>query len=336
MSDTKKLTPARPIAVLLLALTALFVALGCGGDDGGLEETSTADEDRTSTPTRTATREEQTETATEEPTEEETETATEEETETATEGPEETRTPPSTEDVGDFLLIYEPLTDPDLTELQERVEEDGEFEVAIDALNENIALPQDVPIHFQECGEANAYWSFDEQRVLFCMELFDFFREEFQALRDTEQEVFDAMMDSMEFVLIHELGHGMVDIYALPITGREEDAVDDLASLAIINSLENGNEVILNAADAFFIIGKQQEEAGDLQYWHEHSFGLQRYYSILCLAYGKDPETLQDLVDEEKLPVERAVRCESEYEQKYRAWTTLLGPYFKTELPDAG
>jgi hypothetical protein len=38
------------------------------------------------------------------------------------------------------------------------------------------------------------------------------------------------MLGTLRFVLLHELGHGFVDLYNMPVLGREEDAADRFAT----------------------------------------------------------------------------------------------------------
>ncbi|MBL0039478.1 MAG: hypothetical protein IPP28_00160 [Xanthomonadales bacterium] len=35
---------------------------------------------------------------------------------------------------------------------------------------------------------------------------------------------------TLRFVLLHEIGHGFVDLYGIPVLGREEDAADRFAT----------------------------------------------------------------------------------------------------------
>jgi hypothetical protein len=61
----------------------------------------------------------------------------------------------------------------------------------------------------------------------------------------------------------------------------------------------------------------------------EHSLNSQRFYNILCLIYGSDPERYEAFVEAELLPAGRAARCPSEYTQKDESWSTVLEPWLK-------
>ncbi|NJL31644.1 MAG: hypothetical protein HC898_08450 [Phycisphaerales bacterium] len=59
-------------------------------------------------------------------------------------------------------------------------------------------------------------------------------------------------------------------------------------------------------------------------YWGEHGLDLQRYYMIVCLLYGSDPEAYREFADDAELPAERQQDCPAEFEQVARSWGVLL------------
>ena len=138
-----------------------------------------------------------------------------------------------------------------------------------------------------------------------------------------------ATMDALMHTLLHELGHALIDMHQIPVLGREEDAVDGLATWLLIEQFEAGGEIALSAADLFYLEGEEIELFEDSDFWGEHSLDLQRYYSILCHVYGSDPEQYEAIVREAGLTEERAVGCIAEYEQLHDNWLTLLKPVLK-------
>jgi Putative metallopeptidase len=56
---------------------------------------------------------------------------------------------------------------------------------------------------------------------------------------------------------------------------------------------------------------------------------LKRFFNIVCWVYGQNPEKYSPMVKQGVLPEERAVRCEDEYRQLAKSWSTLLAPYLK-------
>jgi hypothetical protein len=57
-----------------------------------------------------------------------------------------------------------------------------------------------------------------------------------------------------------------------------------------------------------------------------HSLALQRGFAILCLAYGKEPDTFKDLA-QAWLPPARQPSCAREYRQAENAFRKTILPY---------
>lgn len=234
---------------------------------------------------------------------------------------------------GNFTLVFEPAKKAALKLIEKEIRESQLFDATVEELNDTLSLPVDLKIVFTQCGTVNAFYDPENQRVLMCYELLAFFKKQF-ATDDNDQEAAQqAMFDSTVFVFHHELGHALVHLLELPITGKEEDAVDDLATLVLLHEWEGGDESALSAANSFYMMGEDEEAREDenaiekLPYYGEHSLGKQRYYQIACIVYGSDPEAHADLVGD-ALPKERAARCQAEYQQKAKSWGTLLADYY--------
>lgn len=242
-------------------------------------------------------------------------------------------------DRGDFKVVYEKVKDPDYKELQQIFKDTGLFEETVKALNETLALPADVTVVLRECGQVNAFYEAESRRISMCYELVNAFTEMFLADAETEEEVAaagESVAGATLFIFFHEAGHALVDLYDLPITGKEEDAVDQLATLILLEAGEDGENAALDGASSFITEEAGEEtgaegEAGleDLAFWDEHSLDEQRFYNIVCWIYGKDPAGYAYLVEDETLPGDRAASCPGEYERMSKAWDTLLEQYVK-------
>lgn len=51
----------------------------------------------------------------------------------------------------------------------------------------------------------------------------------------------------------HEVGHALVDVLELPITGKEEDAVDQLSTYVLVEDADGGEVAALDGAVAFLL-----------------------------------------------------------------------------------
>lgn len=241
-------------------------------------------------------------------------------------------------DRGDFKVVYSAVKDPDYKELQQIFKETALFEETVKALNETLALPADVTVTLRECGEINAFYEPDSRRISMCYELVGAFTEMFLADAETEEEAEAAgvsVAGATLFIFFHEAGHALIDLYDLPITGKEEDAVDQLATLILLAAGEDGENAALDGASSFLTGEEEEAEGGEeagldeLAFWDEHSLDEQRFYNIICWIYGKNPEGFAYLVEDETLPEARAGSCPGEYERMSKAWDTLLEPYVK-------
>ncbi len=209
-------------------------------------------------------------------------------------------------------------------ELATELEKSGVLAEFAKGINDWIDVPETVGLRFAECGEANAFYDPSKREISMCFELIEAYYTSLEKSYETEDELDDAVWNAFSVVLFHELGHALVDVLDLPITGREEDAVDQLAAWSLIDNAD-GDYAVLDAALSYYVSG---EESGNEFYASdfadEHSLDPQRYYNLVCWVYGSDPDRHQDLISDEWLPPERAERCPAEYEQIDKAWSRLL------------
>jgi hypothetical protein len=230
---------------------------------------------------------------------------------------------------GRFQVEYLKTNNPDYREWQQEFRQERVLEELAKELNQVIRIPDDITLSLAECGEENAFYASDERRVIFCYELMESLYAGFSE-EDEDEEAQDAVAGAIAFILFHEIGHALVHVLELPVTGREEDAVDQLAAYILNDGSEDGESSVLAAARFF---GFDSEEEGDeiagSAFWGEHSMNAQRFYNILCWLYGANPEGQDYLVEEGFLPEERAERCGDEWAQLDRAWSQLLEPHIK-------
>jgi len=239
-------------------------------------------------------------------------------------------------DEGDFVLGFiEPESDA-LRPLAERLLATEDFTVVTQALNDTVGLPADLPITFAECGLINAFYDPELRAITMCYELFDFIQTQFANAGLDDDDAFARALDANIFIFFHEVGHALIHVLELPTTGKEEDAVDDLATIVLIESFDGGDQAVLNAAQSFFLSGSEITDLSELDFADEHSLDQQRFFSISCLVYGSNPGGHADLVEAGTLSDDRAALCEEEYPQKLDAWLVLLDFALKAEEESAG
>jgi hypothetical protein len=125
------------------------------------------------------------------------------------------------------------------------------------------------------------------------------------------------VLANLQFTLLHELAHVLMAEIDIPVLGREEDAADQIAAVALLNAGRGRSaraDSLLAAADGWLIEWHLEQDAGSpLEYWDSHPLDIQRYYNIACLLYGSDSKTYAGLQDTLHLPYQRAWWCEDEY-----------------------
>jgi Putative metallopeptidase len=227
-------------------------------------------------------------------------------------------------------ITYKSPTDPELKALAGVLKETKIFDELAAGISKEIKLPRDLPVRFEECGEQNAFYDSESRSISMCYEMFALLGEAFSGPDTTDEEVGEGILGAGFFIFLHELGHALVDNLDIPVTGKEEDAVDDLATLILIGGGSEGQSAAMSALLHFAALADAFETGeDDLAFWDEHSLNSQRVYNVACLLYGSDPEAFGDLVGDDGLPEERAARCPAEYSQKSRSWEKLLKPHVR-------
>lgn len=123
-------------------------------------------------------------------------------------------------------------------------------------------------------------------------------------------------------VFYHELGHAVIDTMQVPIFGQEEDAAD-VFSILLIDEIFEPESANIIAYDAAF--GFHAEAQGNAPaFWDVHGPDEQRYYNLVCLFYGANPDLREELAQELGLPEERASSCQEEYELAIDSWGDVL------------
>lgn len=139
----------------------------------------------------------------------------------------------------------------------------------------------------------------------------------------------DYVRSNVISILYHELGHAIIDIMQVPIYGQEEDAADVLSVLLIDLSFQEDSAQRI-ATDAAFGFQAEAESASPV-FWDVHGPDEQRYFNLICVFYGGNPDARADLAADLGLPQERAEYCDAEYDQAIDSWGAVLDEM--SELP---
>lgn len=224
-----------------------------------------------------------------------------------------------------FSVTYTPSTNEAHEEFRKILEGNRVFEKFAERLNKTIRIPNQVDIQLVDCNTINAFYDPNGQRIIVCYELVDYFLRVFKPVAKDNDELGSAVFGAVAFSFFHEVGHGLIHQLELPAVGREEDSADQIATLTLIGTGDEGVGMALSGAYWFQL---QQKGGNETPFWDEHAFDGQRFYNIVCLIYGSDPQKYGNFVASGTLPAARAKRCPEEYAKIGKAWNTLLASHF--------
>ena len=231
-------------------------------------------------------------------------------------------------DSGDLRLRYQPRKKSAAATESHAVGSNPQtIEKLIADLNQRVKLPFDIYVVFVDCELPDAFYEPETRQITLCYQLIDEFYDLFGKKLKDKTKLDDAVKAATVATFFHELGHGLVDAWKIPITGREEDAVDQLSTLVLIEATEGGEQMALEGALTFKLYA--DTEKGEKIYWDEHSLDEQRFFDTICLVYGHDEKKYSYLVKNGTLPEERAAVCFDDYARVNRSWRQLLAPYLK-------
>ncbi|MBO0758490.1 MAG: hypothetical protein J2P54_21775, partial [Bradyrhizobiaceae bacterium] len=195
-----------------------------------------------------------------------------------------------------------------------------------------LRLPRPLTLTVQGCdGRVNAYYWRDQVTV--CYEYFNFLLKVAPEMPTPEGLTrHEALAGMTADVFLHETGHAVFDMLEVPFLGREEDAADQFSAYVLLRrSKEDARRLILGVA---YLGSKQaqQEMASMAQQADIHELPAQRYYNVLCMAYGDDPNLFADAIQYWHLPETRAKNCRYEYLRYQYAFHALIEPYVDLAL----
>lgn len=240
-----------------------------------------------------------------------------------------------------FEYHYAAPQSPELHEIHVRVREADLLRhlPELQAIDGVFALPRALRYVAAECGEPGAFYRPADTAVVLCYETLRTLYE-----RGQQHQRFVGLGDdhplrytraNVRFIVLHETGHAFVDLLDLPVTGRQEDAVDQLAAILMLHFAdldETPEAVTANLRLAANWMLSYSTGAYDLHaFADEHALGEQRFFNLQCLIYGTDPVRFAGMIEAGDLTAARARGCVRETERVGRAWLRLLLPHVAPE-----
>jgi len=194
-------------------------------------------------------------------------------------------------------------------------------------------LPTDLTVRTIECGKSNAWYQ--RPTVTICYEYLDeIWQSAPKGLGPAGVTPVDAVVGQFFYVVAHEFGHAIFDLLQVPSFGSAEDAADEFSTFMILHlGKDDARRLISGAAYSYRDAVQDSAAFVPLQAFSDmHSMPAQRYYNLLCIAYGADPTTFAYVVEQKYLPDARARDCKREYDEVAFAFKKLLGPHLDETL----
>jgi hypothetical protein len=184
-------------------------------------------------------------------------------------------------------------------------------------------LPVSVKIEAADCGVVNAAYDPTTHRIRMCYELLDSLNNAIGAMDATPQDKDGYFIGAAQFILLHETGHAFQDLLERGGLGNPEDEADHFAAFIAINS---GDENMLAGAVLTFAYLAKQETITDERLKDVHAPNLARIATVMCLAYGSNPEHFALL---KAVLGGRALGCAHEWQSTDRAWRKQLRRFMR-------
>jgi hypothetical protein len=217
---------------------------------------------------------------------------------------------------GRWLAAYPRTQDPTYAPMQQAFEQRNILSSMIDPLNEFFPISRDVTVEVAQCGRSGAFYDAARPAVQLCYELLVELAGELMREGEGGDQLF---VGAFAMILLHQVGHALVDLMDLPVTAPPEEAADQLSAV-MVGYAEDGMQTALEGAVALAEMRMDWENPGS----GRAALSGRRLENLICLLYGTDPDVHAWVVDEGHLTAARASGCQARYEEVAEEWTQML------------
>jgi hypothetical protein len=230
-------------------------------------------------------------------------------------------------------IEYVKPKNPDLEAIYTQLEQVRVLEYMRDLLNA-LKLPRPLTVKLSDCGGASNA-AYGDDSIIVCYEyVADILKNAAKGQLPIGISGTDTIVGPLVDVFLHEAGHAIFDYLRVPLFGNEEDAADQLSAFIMLQfDKERARRLILGSAYQYRMSVKDPKLTIRVSAFADvHGQPAQRFFNVLCMAYGADPELFADVVTKAYLPRNRTSSCPREYRQVRHAFETLIRPYVDDQL----
>jgi hypothetical protein len=235
-------------------------------------------------------------------------------------------------------IIYEPPENPALQDLYDLLRERHALE-SIQEILMPFRSPEALTIKTAECKAINAWYRREtfKPTVTVCYELL---KHILGSLPNEDNPdgltPADAAVGQFFFATLHEVGRAIFDILDVPMFGHEEDAADNFATYIMLQFSEGQAHRLIGGA-----AWSWRAYLGDYKknpvvptrlsaFASDHGLPQERFYNLICLAFGADPAGFADLKNH--IPPTRSPSCSYQYQRLVRAFEKEITPHIDQEI----
>ena len=233
-------------------------------------------------------------------------------------------------------IYYVPPKNPAHQQIYERLKQRRALEKLREILSP-FRLPRTIKLSLAGCnGEADAFYG--DSAITICYEYLD------ELWKNVPAEPTVAGIAPIDTIIgpffdtsLHEFGHALIDLFKLPVLGREEDAADHVATFIELQfGQTEARRLIMGTLYAYVLEAKKNAASPQSveAFAKVHGTPLQRAYNIACVAYGANSKLFADFVTNKYLPKQRANVCGEEYEKVQDAFEKLISPHIDRALAE--
>jgi hypothetical protein len=193
-----------------------------------------------------------------------------------------------------------------------------------------LRLPRELTIRTAECGAPAVPYDADKGVITICYEAIASIEDLAKGATSEADDLTALVTGGVIEEVLHCMADGILQVFDVPVWGRERDAADLLAAFLMLKFDERAAKVAIIGAARLF--GYATSAMGKVDYVSEVSPPAQRFYNFLCIAYGGERRDFQGVVDQGFLPKSRAKRCEGEYNMIRKAFDLRLMPHVDPDL----
>jgi len=235
-----------------------------------------------------------------------------------------------------MLVEYVPPTNPEHQPLYELLKKHRVLE-RLQEVFSPFQFPIDLKLRTVGCnGTSNAWYHRPDVNV--CYEYLDEIHQMIPKADSPQAPTqADCMLGQIFYIFGHEMGHAIFDVFDVPLFGDAENAADQFSTYMMLQFGKDQAKALITGAASVYkkYIQTTYVSAPLAAFSDVHAAPAQRFYNMICLAYGADPILFAEFAEKDTkdyLPKDRARNCKNEYDQMTLAFSGAIRPHLDQRL----